>query len=347
MIMRGIERLRRATRWPRSVSEGKVLILLYHQITEALSDPWGLAVAPRHFAQHLEVLRRHAQVIRLQQLSQALLDGSLPEKSVVVTFDDGYADNLHNAKPLLERYGVPATVFLTTGYTGGERESWWDELDRLLLQPGTLPEKLCLSISGDTYQWELGEAAYYSEDASLRYRKWRAWKGVPTARHHLYRSLWELLNPLTEGEQRKVLDELLTWAGAEPTVRPTHRFLTLEEVVALAQGDLIEIGAHTVTHPALSELPAASQREEINKSKARLEAILERPITSFAYPYGKQCHYSAETVGIVREAGFSCACSSFVGVVEQTTDPFQLPRSRVPDCNGERFAKRLSRWFSD
>ena len=105
MIMRGIERLRRATRWRRSVSEGKVLILLYHQITEALSDPWGLAVAPRHFAQHLEVLRRHAQVIRLQQLSQALLDGSLPEKSVVVTFDDGYADNLHNAKPLLERNG--------------------------------------------------------------------------------------------------------------------------------------------------------------------------------------------------------------------------------------------------
>jgi peptidoglycan/xylan/chitin deacetylase (PgdA/CDA1 family) len=204
-----------------------------------------------------------------------------------------------------------------------------------------------LSISGDTYQWELGEAAYYSEDASLRYRKWRAWKDVPTARHHLYRSLWELLNPLTEAEQRKVLDELLTWAGAEPTVRPTHRFLTLEEMVALARGKLIEVGAHTVTHPALSALPAASQREEIKKSKARLEAILERPITSFAYPYGQQIHYSAETVSIVREAGFSCACSSFTGVVERFTDQYQLPRFRVPDCNGERFAKRLSRWFSN
>jgi peptidoglycan/xylan/chitin deacetylase (PgdA/CDA1 family) len=349
MIRRGIERLGRAARWPRRSRppEGRVLILIYHQINRLLSDPWGLAVKPRHFAQHLEVLQRHARVIPLQRLSQALLDGNLPDRSVVVTFDDGYADNLYNAKPLLERYDVPATVFLTAGYIGRERELWWDELDRILLQPGALPETLCLRVNGDTYRWELGEAAHYSEDASLGYRRWRAWRDTPSPRHHLYRSLWDLLNPLSEAEQRKALDELLTWAGAEPTVRPTHRFLSLEEVVALAQGDLIEIGAHTVTHPVLSALPAASQRVEIQRSKARLEEVLKRPVTNFSYPYGNEYHYTAETVGMVKEAGFTSACSSFAGVVEQTTDPFQLPRVRVPDCDGERLARRLSRWFSN
>jgi peptidoglycan/xylan/chitin deacetylase (PgdA/CDA1 family) len=158
-------------------------------------------------------LRRHAHPIKLQELPQGLLDNNLPDRSVVVTFDDGYADNLYDAKPLLERYDIPATVFLTTGYVGHEREFWWDELDRLLLQPGTLPGVLRLSVDGNMYQWELGEAAYYSEDTTRRRRRWRAWKDALSSRHRLYRSLWELLRPLTEGERQKVLDALL--AGAD------------------------------------------------------------------------------------------------------------------------------------
>ena len=342
-----MERLRRIVRWPRSRSEGKVLILLYHRVVEPHLDPWGLAVTPHHFAEHLEVLREHAHPIGLQQLSRALLDGNLPDRSVIVTFDDGYADNLYNAKPLLERYSIPATIFLIAGYIGHEREFWWDELDRLLLQPGTLPEKLDLSVNGNTYRWELGEAAHYSEDASQRHRGWRAGKEAPTARHYLFRTLRELLKPLTEDQQRKALDELLTWSGAEPAVRPTQRPLTFEEVVVLAQGGLIEVGAHTMTHPLLSALPEASQREEILESKFRLEEILNRQVTSFSYPYGSMSAYTAETVSLVREAGFSCACSAFAGVVERSTDSFELPRVWVRDWERDRFAKRLSRWFPD
>ena len=142
-----------------------------------------------------------------------------------------------------------------------------------------------------------------------------------------------------------MLGELHRWAGAEPASRLSHRTLSYEEVVALSKGGLIEVGAHTVTHQALSALPAASQRDEILESKTRLEKILRRPVTSFAYPYGKQDHYTPETVNIVREAGFTCACSNFAGLVEQSTDPFQLPRIPVVDWSGEEFANMLSSWF--
>jgi peptidoglycan/xylan/chitin deacetylase (PgdA/CDA1 family) len=267
---------------------------------------------------------------------------------VVLTFDDGYADNLHNAKPLLERYNIPATVFSTTGFTDDRREFWWDELERLLLQPGTLPERLSLNVNGNSYQWELGEAAHYSEDSFQRYCRWRAYADAPpTPRHYLYRVLWKLLNSAAEGEQRKVLDELLRWAGAEPVGRSTHRSLSPEEVTALARGELIEVGAHTVTHPALSTLSVASQQEEIQQSKVRLEEILDHPIASFAYPYGKREHYTTETVDIVREAGFACACSNFAGLVERSTDPFQLPRVVVANWKGEKFARWLSGWLHD
>jgi peptidoglycan/xylan/chitin deacetylase (PgdA/CDA1 family) len=440
--------------------------LVYHRINELRSDPWALGVTPRRFAEHLEVLRDCARPIRLEQLSGALLDGSLPDRSVVVTFDDGYADNLYNAKPLLERYDVPATVFVTTGYVGSGREFWWDELDRLLLQPGTLPEALRLesadlgveieevsvpepdperllgchvelpkpgsrgnaievagwvlgkrsravavellsggevfrrlplevprpdiaaafpgargaeesgfratvgvagmaepglevravledqgrvpigairSVTGSgTYHWRLGEAAHYDEQASRRARCWRVWEHAPSSRHLLYRSLWELLRSLSADERQRVSDELLEWAKAEPTGRPTHRPLSFEEVGALAQGELVEVGAHTVTHPALSALPVTSQRDEILGSKARLEEILNRPVKSFSYPYGA---LSTQTVGAVRAAGFACACSDSPGTVGRSTDRFQLPRVGVQGWDGREFARRLSRWF--
>src|SRR5215210_2506432 len=98
IIRRSIERLRRATRRSRNQLGRKSLILLYHRIAGSRSDPWSLGVAPRHFAEHLEILRQHAYPIKLGRLSQGLLDGDLPDRSVVVTFDDGYADNLHNAR---------------------------------------------------------------------------------------------------------------------------------------------------------------------------------------------------------------------------------------------------------
>jgi peptidoglycan/xylan/chitin deacetylase (PgdA/CDA1 family) len=315
---------------------------MYHRVAEPPSDPWGLAVEPRRFAEHLEVLRQHARPMRLRQLSRALLKGGLPDRSVIVTFDDGYVDNLHNAKPLLERYDIPATVFLTAGYIGHEREFWWDELDRLLLRPGALPESLSLVVNGSTYQWELGEAAHYSKEAARRHRGWRAWEEAPSSRHSLYNSLWKLLHSMTESERRRVLRELRGWAGAEPAGRPSHRPLSLEEAVALMQGGLVEVGAHTVTHPALSALPAASQRGEILGSKARLEELLGQQVTSFAYPHGD---LSAETAGIVREAGFARACSARAGLVELSTDPFQLPRRYVQDWDGEAFSRRLSKWF--
>jgi peptidoglycan/xylan/chitin deacetylase (PgdA/CDA1 family) len=300
-------------------------------------------VSPRRFAEHLKVLRKYTQPMRLRQLSRILLRGNNPpHRSVVVTFDDGYADNLHNAKPLLERYNVPATFFLASGLIGQEQEFWWDELDRLLLQPGTLPETLRLSVNGNTHRWELGEGAYYSEEASRSHRHWRAWEEAPSSRHSLYYTLWQLLRPVTEDERRRVLCELREWAGAESVGRLSNRSLSLDEVGALAQGGLVEVGAHTVSHPALKLLPPASQRDEILSSKAHLEGILDHPVAGFSYPYGS---LSAETVGIVREVGFAYACASGGGLVKRSADLFRLPRKGIQDWDGDEFARHLSEWF--
>lgn len=103
------------------------LVLLYHRVADLPSDPWSLAVTPRHFAEHLEVLCAMARPVPLREAAE----GRAPRRAVAVTFDDGYSDNLYAARPLLERRGVPATVFVTTGGLDDGRELWWDELERI------------------------------------------------------------------------------------------------------------------------------------------------------------------------------------------------------------------------
>src|SRR5436309_3311860 len=121
-LSRSVHRARRG-RWP--------VILMYHRIgVPDADDPWALAVSPDHFAQQLDALRRHRQVISLKELVSRLSERDLPIDSAVITFDDGYADNLHVAKPLLEQHKLPATVFVTAGAVGREAEFWWDELGR-------------------------------------------------------------------------------------------------------------------------------------------------------------------------------------------------------------------------
>jgi peptidoglycan/xylan/chitin deacetylase (PgdA/CDA1 family) len=154
------------------------------------------------------------------------------------------------------------------------------------------------------------------------------------------------MHPLSEGDRLRVRDELLTWAGVSGSARETHRSLDAEEIVELRRGGLIDVGCHTVTHPQLSSLSLASQRDEINQSKHRLEEIVGHPVTSFAYPYGRDCDYTPETIALIREAGFDCACINSTGIVERNVNRFELPRVHTPDIDGDAFARLLLEWLS-
>ena len=320
------------------------LILMYHRVAEVNADPWQLCVAPRHFSEHLEVLQKYACLLRLDQLVQNLQKGKIPGMSVVITFDDGYADNLHTAKPLLEQFGIPATFFLSTGCIKQHREFWWDELDRLILQPVMLPDALQLTIQGKKHAWHLDGDISYNENIMQKNASWRAWEEAPTRRHNIYYSLWQLLKPLEDNERQSVLDTLQAWAGAVPHVRSTHRPLRPEEISVLSKGGLVEIGAHSVNHVALSSHSLSQQHIEINQSKKYLENILGNHITSFSYPYGD---YSGETIELVKKSGYSCACTTSPSAITTHTDPFHLPRLGVLDWDGQRFENQLLQWFAN
>jgi peptidoglycan/xylan/chitin deacetylase (PgdA/CDA1 family) len=243
----------------------------------------------------------------------------------VLTFDDGYADNLHRAKPLLEMHGVPATAFIASGLIGRAREFWWDELERLVLGPARLPDRLHVPIGTTLHDQRLDSGVV---------------TGEASARLQLYRELWELLLPLAHGPRMEALDRLADWSGADAGPRPDHRPLTRDEVVELARGGPFTVGAHTASHAYLSAHDTAAQRDEIERSRRDLEGLTGHTITHFAYPHGNR---GPDTKSIVRAAGFECACGGQPGAVRRHSDPYHLPRLTVENVAGEVLAGLLDR----
>jgi peptidoglycan/xylan/chitin deacetylase (PgdA/CDA1 family) len=345
MKLRGVGRFRRLAQPYTNLFFPGAIILLYHRVADLASDPQLLSVTPKHFAEHMEVLRREGYPIRLQELSDALRNRSKIPRGAAVTFDDGYTDNLIHAKPILERYDVPATVFVTTGYLDQRRDFWWDELENILLGEHLLPNRLYLEIQGRRYKWDLSLPHSGNGTAHRDHSGWNiSERHDPSPRHSAYRALHKLLRPLAETDQRRLLDELHAWAGTERK-GSNNAMLSVRQTIELAEGGLTEVGSHSVTHPTFAALTVAAQSAEIERSKSALEEILGRPVTSFAYPFGSKSDYTEDTAQAVQRAGYLCACANFPEITTRATDRFQLPRFLVRNWDGDEFRARLAGWL--
>jgi peptidoglycan/xylan/chitin deacetylase (PgdA/CDA1 family) len=259
---------------------------------------------------------------------------TLPRRAVAITFDDGYADNLLVAKPLLERHEAPATMYLSPGLLDGHSPFWWDALLSIVLEPDLLPERLEIKLGGTLRVWSL------PVDSSLgEHDDWRTWQTPPTIRHDLYLQLWSLIHQLSFAEQREALDELSAWASVSVQAATPDRPLLPEEATRLVAGGLLEIGAHTLTHPSLPALSAECQRWEIQRSKEACEEIAGQRVTTFSYPFG---NHTPTTAALVLEAGFDSACTTNPGWLRQGHDHLRLPRIHAHDWDGADLERRLA-----
>jgi peptidoglycan/xylan/chitin deacetylase (PgdA/CDA1 family) len=325
----------------------RTMILLYHRVISLPGDPQKLCVSPENFAMHLSILCRHFHPISLQQLCSDLRNGRVTNRGIVITFDDGYADNLFHAKPILERYGVPATVFTVSDWVDSQREFFWDDLARILLTTSELPDRLEIEINGKKQTWDFSDCSglKLAADSYASARMWDVeMADNPTPQHLAYRELVSTLRDSDETIREQLLRDLCEWAGITRKGRDDQRTFTIGELCALEDGGLMEVGAHTRTHARLSNLSANAQKQEIFDSKHRLEALLGHQIKSFSYPFGSRDDYNKASIKLTKEADFACACSNFQGYVHRWSDPFQLPRFLVRDWDGEEFERRLAQW---
>ncbi|MFL6602494.1 MAG: polysaccharide deacetylase family protein [Steroidobacteraceae bacterium] len=326
MRLRGALRTMRKTVRRRFTQRG--IILMYHRVASGVADPWRLCVSPKNFAEHMDALRRCYEPVPLNQLARRR---GVRNRMVAVTFDDGYADNLHAALPILQHNEIPATFFLTSGILRATCEFWWDELERLLLRPQSLPRTLQLTAGTETRLFETGGIVGPGESLQRQTQSPQPWEAGPDTRLGFYYAVWQWLGTLAEEPRQTALAQIRDQLRESQVTRESHRSLTPDEVTRLAGAPQIDIGAHSVTHPMLSAQSPDAQRWEMHQSKQDLEALIGRPVAGFAYPHGD---YGTETLDLARESGFDFACTVEGGCVARNTQPYLLPRLSIGDCSG-------------
>ncbi len=333
MRIPGRKALRLPAAWLRSRLTDSAIILGYHRVAGAAIDPFQMCVSPDRFAEHLHAIQSLGEPIALSCLADGMRRGRVPANSIGITFDDGYADLPHAALPLLEQLGIPATVFVATGFIG--EEFWWDSLERIILWPESLPGDACdvLERGGLAAGVTFSLPPPRVPRSLLRKRK---------GRRGAFLRLYRWLSVLPDAERRdaiRALSKLCGNSGETAEERSLSRGLRPDELRRIASSGLIELGAHTITHPLMAALPADMQRRELEGSKAHLEELIERSVVGFSYPHGSA---SPTLTALVSEIGFAYACGSPADVVWRGSALFELPRFWPGNWTGKRF----SRWLS-
>ena len=309
-------RSERATRRPRPA------ILMYHRVAELKNDPWLLAVSPENFNQQISYISTQRTPMFVDEMVHRLGNGTLPANAIAVTFDDGYRDNLVNAKPVLARYGVPGTVFLTTGSVGQEQPYWWDELATVVLeQKEPVSSTVTVGIEKVPIAWREMER----DDLSPC---WQAWDKPRTARQKSYVALWCRLRLLSENERAPIMVSLRK--QFTPDLDQMSLPMNVQDIKDLLDGGTMTLGAHTVTHPVLTQVPRKQCTAEIFESARHCSAYLGKAVSGFAYPYGEVDQ------GVRDDASLSelrWACSTETKFLDQgPLDLFRLPRIGVYDA---------------
>jgi peptidoglycan/xylan/chitin deacetylase (PgdA/CDA1 family) len=312
------------------------LILMYHRVAAPMVDPWGLAVHPDRFAVHMEMLRKHRTPLPMSEVVRRTQDGTLPDNTVAVTFDDGYVDNVSDARPRLDATGVPATIFLVAGAIGQTREFWWDEMARGIL--GRREALDCeIPVNGDLRRLTFPAASGSNDDLQAN-KSWRAWQEPSTARQRTFLDFWRSLRDANAAARDEAMNRFREAANV-PAADPTDLPMAPGDVAELVRDGLFEIGGHTLTHPPLPLLAPEERRREIEDGKRRCEQLAGREVRGFAYPHGA---LDDTCRAAVRAGGFTWACTTVAGSVQRSSDPHALPRLFVQDWDVATFAAALT-----
>lgn len=303
-----------------------LLVACYHSVIPDSVSSVGcrtrVSVSETQFEQQLRYIKRNFQPISLTQLTEHINHGApLPPRSALITFDDGFANNLHVASPVLLSHAIPAAFFLTTNYISTDRILWPNEIDEFVLQwpkpTIPLPSGSCSAHIIDEFD----------------------------ARTQLADRIREQCKRLTNQARLLYMEELRSQFApqTDSELRLLYEFLTWDEVRELARLGF-EIGSHTLEHPILSQLPDGELFKELFESKQTIEKELATPCNAIAYPNGGSDDFNDHVIATAQAIGYRVGFKLEGGLCHRPqNNPLEIDRvSVVRELTPDAFAARVS-----
>jgi len=294
--------------------KARLSILIFHRVLPTPDPLFPSEATVESFDAQMGLLKSIFNVLPLPEAVERLHAGTLPARAAAITFDDGYADNLTHALPILQKHGLHATFFIATSYLNGGRMFNDTVIESIRRSPHA---RLDLNDLG------LGTHDLGSDAAKAQ----AIGKILPQVKYQ----------PLNARDT--TVAAITARAGVDRL--PDDLMMTTAQLKQLHAAGM-EIGGHTHRHPILAKLNETEAHAEIAAGKAWLEETLEDRVRLFAYPNGKPgADYLPEQAGIVRGLGFDAAVSTQRGASNALTDRYQLRRFTPWDTNQTAYALRL------
>lgn len=276
-------------------SRHKPVVLAYHRVVKSGGEDADVTQGYVNVEQFERQIQEVTNKRRAVTVAEWLGKGSPVGPYVMVTFDDGYKDNLENAFPILEKYGVAASLYVTTDAVAGRRALWWDRLSGVF----AAARGKAVDIDGRIFQIRNAR-----DQAEAQAYATALWKRDP--------------------ERDAKIDRLCDLLGVDGPMLP-GMYLGWDQIRGLSDAGW-EIGAHTRTHRVLTTLTAAELEEEVAGAAAEIAAALGKRPTTLSYPNGRPGDFNVEVKAMLRAAGFRGALTMLGGLVEKSGDVFEIPR---------------------
>ncbi len=290
-------------------------ILLFHRVLPVTDPLFPLELDAQRFDRLMGLVARSFRVLRLADAVNHLAHGTLPERALCITFDDGYADNHDIALPILQRHGLSACFFIATGFLDGG--GMFNDSVIECLRHSPLP-------SVDLTDFGLHRFPLTT----------------PAERAAAIGAVLPKIKYLPPDQRPQAVERLRSLCQ---TATPRGDLMMTRRQVQALRACGMEIGAHTVHHPILTSVSDVRAEQEIAQSREVLQDLIDQPVTLFAYPNGRpDADYAHRHVQMVTRLGFSAAVSTAPGVAQSGADLFQLPRFTPWDRSAWPWIGRLA-----
>jgi peptidoglycan/xylan/chitin deacetylase (PgdA/CDA1 family) len=291
----------------RMPSRNSARILMYHRFS-ARQTPRRLSADM--FERHVRFISRYFEPCHVSTIARAVASGKrLPANVVAITVDDGYTDFVETAYPILQRYGVPATLYVVTGCSAQPSWLWFDAL------------RFCIGHARE----QRVRLPLADRDLALDMR-------TAEGRERAWHQIGDLCLALPSTARRDVLTAVQGAFGVRLPLAPSEddgRTVDWKQLRAL-DPDLIELGCHSATHPNLPLCTDVELQAEIVESRQEIERETGRCPATFSYPNGQRGDYDGRVMRMIREAGYDGAVVAHEGFAEGAANPFALPRFALP-----------------